>query len=317
MDLDDLLEDLWEDVMGDARKRVSQAGEQLRRKARVPAFRRRLREAALWGSGAWFATFGGMGVVSELAIDGGWGTLLAVVFGGVALPAVPTGVWAWRTRSRDRAAAREAEATRRAKRERDELPVDVVADWKRLRRAQVLVEDLTEQGYVDVDALGEQMAIVGDLRELLVADKRASDLGAEPSTALRRQVADVADLLVALAAEAVDHRTEQVGRSGAPATLRDARDRLTTLRVARREVDALDEDAARATELVERARAERAGLLTDVAPQQDHRDPQHGRTEPPYDRTEPQHGRGAPQHGRGGPQRDRDDEGGTPRATPG
>lgn len=282
--------------MGDARKRVNQAGEQLRRKARIPAFRRRMREVALWGSGAWFATFGGMGVVSELAIDGGWGTLLAVLFGGIALPAVPTGVWAWRTRSRDRAAAREAAATRRAKRERDELPVDVVADWKRLRRAQVLVEDLAEQGYVDVEALGEQMAMVGELRDLLVADKRASDLGAEPSVALRRQVADVADLLVALAAEAVDHRTDQVGRSGAPATLRDARDRLTTLRVARAEVDALDEDAVRATELVERARAERAGRLTDVPRQQDH---------------------GAPQQGRGAPQRDRDDEGGTPRATPG
>lgn len=282
--------------MGDARKRVNKAGEQLRRKARIPAFRRRVREVALWGSGAWFAMFGGMGVASELAIDGGWGTLLAVVFGGLALPAVPTGVWAWRTRSNDRAGAREAEARRRAKRERDELPVDVVADWKRLRRAQVLVEDLAQQGYVDVDALGQQMAMVGELRELLVADKRATDLGAEPSGALRQQVADVADLLVALAAEAVDHRTDQVGRSGAPATIRDARDRLTTLRVARAEVDELDEDAARATELVERARAERAGRLTDVARP---------------------HGHAASQPDRGVSQQDRGDEGGTPRATPG
>lgn len=303
MDLDDLLEDLWEDVMGDARKRANEAGEQLRRTARVPAFRRRMREVALWGSGVWFATFGGMGVVSELAIDGGWGTLLAVLFGGIALPAVPSGVWAWRTRSRDRSVAREAEARRRAKRERDELPVDVVADWKRLRRAQVLVEDLAERGYVDIDALGEQTAMVEELRELLVADERASDLGAEPSVALRRQVADVADLLVALAAEAVDHRTDQVGRSGAPATLRDARDRLATLRVARAEVDALDEDAVRATELVERARAERAGRLGDIAPQQD--------------RGEPQRGRGAPNQGRPDARRDRGDEGGRARATPG
>lgn len=257
MDLDDLLEDLWEDVFDDARRRASTAGEQLRRRARLPAFRRRMREAALWGSGAWFTMFGGMGVASELAIDGGWGTALAILLGGLALPAVPTGVWAFRTRSRDRAAARDAAARRRAKQERDELPADVVGDWKRLRRAQVLVEDLAEQGFVDVTALGEQMAVVDELRELLVADRRATDLGAPPSAELRRQVADVADLLVALAVEAVEHRTSQVGSSTAPATLRDARERLVSLRMARAEVDAMDRDAAHATELVERARETR------------------------------------------------------------
>lgn len=257
MDLDDLLEDLWEDVFDDARRRAGTATEQLRRRARVPAFRRRMREAAMWGSGAWFTMFAGMGVASEVAIDGGWGTALAIVLGGLALPAVPTGVWAWRTRSRDEAAAREADARRRVRQERDELPADVVADWKRLRRAQVLVEDLARQGYVDVQSLGEQMALVGELRTLLVADRRASELGAAPSTQLRRQVADVADLLVALAAEAVEHRTVQVGASSTPATLRDARERLASLRLARAEVDAVDRDVQHATELVERTRNER------------------------------------------------------------
>lgn len=282
MDLDDLLEDLWEDAMGDARRSVSRATEQARRKARIPAVRRRLREAALWGSGAWVAAFGGGAIATEVAIDGGFGTLGAVLLGLVALPGIPTGVWAWRTRSRDRSAAREAEAKRRAKRERDELPIDVVDDWRRLRRAQVLVEDLAQQGYVHVDALGEQMAMVGQLRELLVADKRASDLGAEPSRQLRRQVADVADLLVALAAEAVEHRTAEVGQSGAPATLQEGRDRLATLRQARAEVDAVDRDAAVAQDMVEQGR--RAARREPVQ-------------RPPRRRD--------------------DDEGGTPMATPG
>ena len=258
MDLDDLLEDLWEDVIGDARRRASRANAELRRKARLPAFRRRLREFALWGSAAWVTVFGGGAVATELAIDGGVGTALAVVLGGIALPAVGTGVWAWRTRDRDRAVRREAEASRRSRQEQDDLPADVVADWRRLRRAQVLVEDLAEQGLVDGAAIGEQTRMVAELQQLLVADRRASDLGAEPSSRLRQQVADVADLLVALAAEAVDNRTEEVGAGAAPATLRDARDRLVSLRAARAELNAIDDDARRATRFVEDARRERS-----------------------------------------------------------
>lgn len=295
MDLDDLLEDLWDDVVGDAREKAGRAGQQLRRRARMPAFRRRMREAALWGSAGWFTTFGGMGVATELAVDGGIGTAIAIVLYGIALPALPAGVWAWRSRQRDRPARREAEATRRAKQERDDLPVDVVADWKRLRRAQVLVEDLAEQGYVDAHALGEQTAMVGELRELLIADRRATELGAEPSRALRRQVGDLADLLVALAAEAVDHRSEEVERSDAPATLRDARDRLTSLRAARAEVNAVDEDAARANELVERARRARAEQAPTAS------------AAPP----------GRPSSRRPQGRDDEDDTRGTPRATPG
>ena len=257
MDLDDLLEDLWEDVVGDARKQASRANAELRRRAGLPGFRRRLREFALWGSAAWVTVFGGGAVATELAIDGGLGTAFAVVLGGIALPAVGTGVWAWRTRDRDRAVKREAEAARRARQEQDDLPADVVADWKRLRRAQVLVEDLAEQGLVDGAAIGEQTRMVAELRQLLVADKRASDLGAEPSARLREQVADLADLLVALAAEAVDNRTEEVGAGAAPATLRDARDRMVSLRAARAELDAIDHDARRANRLVEDARGDR------------------------------------------------------------
>jgi hypothetical protein len=258
LDLDDLLEDLWEDVLGDAKKRAGRARHTLARQAKIPEARRRMRSFALWASGVWVTTFGGLGLASELAIDGGAGTAIAIVLGGIAIPAIPTGVWAWRTRERDRSAIHEVQAKRRAKRERDEIPVDVIADWTRLRRAQVLVEDLARQGLVDVDALGEQMAMVGDLRTLLVADNRATDLGAEPSAPARQQVHEVADLLVALAAEAVEHQAEQVGRSGAPATLRDARERLATLRQARNEVDAMDDRAGQANDLIERARADRA-----------------------------------------------------------
>lgn len=258
MDLDDLLEDLWEDVVVDAKQSASRANAELRRRTRLPGLRRRLREFTLWGSAAWVAVFGGGAVATELAIDGGVGTALAIVLGGIALPAVGTGVWAWRTRSRDRAVRREAEASRRARQEQDDLPTDVVADWKRLRRAQVLVEDLAEQGLVDGAAIAEQTRMVEELQQLLMADKRASDLGAQPSARLREQVSDLADLLVALAAEAVDNRTEEVGAGGAPATLRDARDRMVSLRAARAELNAIDDDARRATQFVEDARRERA-----------------------------------------------------------
>jgi hypothetical protein len=258
VDLDDLLEDLWEDVVGDARKKASRANAELRRKARLPSLRRRLRGVALWGSTAWVTIFGAGAVATELAIDGGVGTALAVVLGGIALPAVGTGVWAWRTRDRDLAVRREAEAARRARQEQDDLPADVVGEWKRLRRAQVLVEDLAEQGLVDIGAIDEQTAMVDQLRQLLVADKRAAELGAEPSARLRRQVGDLADLLVALAQEAVDSRSEEVGRSSTPATIRDARDRLTSLRAARAEVDRVDDDAARASEFIEQARRDRS-----------------------------------------------------------
>ena len=71
---------------------------------------------------------------------------------------------------------------------------------------------------------------------LLAADRRAVELGGTPSAALRTQVGELADLLVALAVEAVEHRTEEVGQASAPATLRDATDRLSSLRAARREV---------------------------------------------------------------------------------
>ncbi len=258
MDLDDLLEDLWEDAVGDARRKASRANAELRRRARLPAFRRRMRDVALWGSATWVTVFGGGAVATELAIDGGVGTALAVLLGGIALPAVGTGIWAWRTRDRDREVRREAEAARRARQEQDDIPADLVADWKRLRRAQVLVEDLAQQGLVDSSAIGEQSAMVDDLRQLLVADKRASDLGAQPSARLRRQVGDLADLLVALAAEAVDNRTEEVGASAAPATIRDARDRLRSLRAARAELNAIDDDARAANRLVEEARRGRA-----------------------------------------------------------
>lgn len=267
VDLDDLLEDLWEDAIGDARRRASRANAELRRKAKLPAFRRRMREVALWGSTAWVTVFGGGAVATELAVDGGVGTALAIVLGGIALPAVGTGIWAWRTRDRDREVRREAEAARRARQEQDDIPADLVADWKRLRRAQVLVEDLAEQGLVDVSAIGEQSAMVEDLRQLLVADKRASDLGAQPSARLRQQVGDLADLLVALAAEAVDSRTEEVGAGTAPATIRDARDRLRSLRAARAELNAIDDDARAATRLVEEGRRERAARQQSPPPQ--------------------------------------------------
>lgn len=239
MDLDDILEDLWEDAARDTRERIGKARADFDRKRRLPGFRARMRTAMLYGSATWAATFGGLGIGAELALGDPIDTILAVVLGGIALPAVGTGLWAWRGKRRDDVLAREADAARLAKRERAELPADVRDEWVRLRRAEALVTDLAAQGLVQAEAVTEAAAMTEQLRVLLVADRRAAELGAEPSHGLRDQLADTADLLVALAVEAVDHQADVVESGHAP-TLVDARDRLRSLRSARAEVAAAE-----------------------------------------------------------------------------
>lgn len=240
VDLDDVLEDLVEDLGRRTRSQVAQAGERLRRATRVPGARARLRRFAWWGSLSWASVFGGTALATELAVDGGAGTAAAVFLGMVALPAVPIAAWARRTRRRDEIQRHQGQATRTAREELAALPVDVAGDWKRLRRAQALVGDLATDGLVDPAALQELAATADQLQVLLAADRRATELGGTPSAALREQVGELADLLVALAVEAVEHRTEEVGEATAPATLRDATDRLSSLRAARREVEQSD-----------------------------------------------------------------------------
>jgi hypothetical protein len=261
MDLDDLLEDLLDDLglddLGedlraglrgrrrDVRRRVDERATQARRAVRegrrLPGLRARLRTAALYGSIAWGTVVtGGAVALSTVGVGfNGW-DVAAIGLGTTVLPAVGVGTWAWRTRARDTAQRHQGQARRAAREERTVLPADVAGDWNRLRQAQALVEDLAGDGLVDPAAVAELGSTAEQLRVLLVADRRASQLGGSPSAPLRTQVADLADLLVALAVEAVDSRTEEVGPAATPVTLREATDRLASLRAARAEVEATD-----------------------------------------------------------------------------
>lgn len=272
MDLDDLLEDLWEDAARDVRARAEQARGELARRRRMPGLRRRLRTATLYGSAGWFATFGGLGIATQ-ALAGSapgmdLGTFFALLFGGLALPAVGSGLWAWRSDRRETALERERAAAAAARRERAELPADVMGDWVRLRKAQALVTDLAGQGLVAPEAAAEAEAILEDLRPLLVADRRAAEIGAEPSRQLRAQLSEVADLLVALAVEGIEHRSTEVTGGGAPATLLDGHDRLRSLRDARSEIAVAERggDAVAAAAWIEQEVARRGGHAPDDVP---------------------------------------------------
>lgn len=272
MDLEDLLEDLVEDSYAQARRSVERSVAAARRRSRMPGARARLRTAALWSSVAWGGGLGAVAVGLSTIGAGfnGW-DVAAIATGLAALPAVPAGVWAVRTRTRDRAQRIHAAASRTAREELAQMPPDVAGDWKRLRRAQALVDDLAGEGLVDAAAVAELSSTAQQLHVLLVADERAAQLGGSPSAALRTRVADLADLLVALAVEAVEHRTAEVGAATAPATLREATDRLRSLRMAREEVEGVD---ARAAGTVDPADLRRGG----AAPrdERDGRDDQRG-----------------------------------------
>jgi hypothetical protein len=253
VELEQMLEELAGKARAGADKARDKARDEARQRSRLPGLRRRMRTATLWVSTGWVSLFAGLGIASEVAIDGGVGTVLAVAAAGIALPGIPTGIWAWRARARGAPAEAEALAARGARKERAALPRAVASDWVRLRRAQQLVEDLASRGLVDVGSISEQGVLVEELRALLVADRRSSELGGAPSAALRQQVADLGDLLVALAVEAVEAGSEAVDASSGPATLRDARERLATLRDARVEVAGVEvgADADAAQQLIE------------------------------------------------------------------
>ena len=258
MDLDDLLEDLVEDAAEGARRRAREARNAFERRRRLPGVRRRMRQLVLYGSAGWVATFGGLGIAAELATTEPIGTVFALLFGGIALPAVGSGIWAWRSERTAGAEERTAAARRAAKQERADMPADVAEEWVRLRKAQALVADLATEGLVDEAAVTETDQMVEQLRVLLVADRRASELGATPSAGLRDQLGEVADLLVALAVEAVEHRSTEVGAAGGAATLVDGIDRLASLRAARAEVARAEAgDGAVASAWIDREVAER------------------------------------------------------------
>jgi hypothetical protein len=125
-----------------------------------------------------------------------------------------------------------------------ELPRDVRAEFRRLLAARGLVQDLAHDGWVASRAVMEADGEIARLHRLLAAERRATRIGGSPSPLLRQQTADLADLLVALADEAVKEQAEALAETTTTgATLTDAREHLVALREARAEVRATENRA--------------------------------------------------------------------------
>lgn len=245
MDLDDVLEDLLKGARRAVRDRRRDArGHRARRRSVDPtrAVRRVAPTLALIAGLWWLAVAGLSAVILVLVLDDGVGAALAI--GALAtLGLVPAG---WGLRQRRARARMEAEtratraATRRAEERAAAMPAAVRDDWRRLERARSLVGDLAADGWVSPEAVAELDGHVAHLRKLLAADHRTRELGGRPSHRAAEQVAELADLLVALADEAVEHQVELADGARAPATVAQARERMAVLRAARREVEDAD-----------------------------------------------------------------------------
>ena len=249
MDLDDVLEDLLEGARRAVRDRHGRG-----RRGRgavehlvgdLPRTVRRWVPAAAVASGlGWFGVLGLGAVGVLLVVDGAIGVAGAVALGVLAAFGLPLAAWGGLGLRRRGRAARQASERRRAdERDRqrlDDLAPEVRHDWQRLEQARSLVGDLEQDGWVSADAVAELDDTLARLRRALEVERRTTELGGRSSDRLAEQVADLADLLVALADEAVEHQVDVVAGSAAPATLAQARDRMAALRAARREVDGID-----------------------------------------------------------------------------
>lgn len=242
MDLEDLLEDLLEDAASAARRQVRKVSSSTRGARRTA--RRAVRAV---GAASAVVLLLLAAALATLGTPGGFQLFLAVAVALPGLVAAGAAAAAHVAERRDPDAARDR-ARRRGQPEpaadlSDDtaLPKAVRRDWARLLQARRLVQDLAHDGWVDGASLLQIDDEVLRLHRLLVADRRTTALGGQPSTALRTQVADLADLLVALADEAVHLQVEAGGdRSTAAATVEDARENLVALRLARQEVAHLD-----------------------------------------------------------------------------
>lgn len=167
--------------------------------------------------------------------------------------------WTWRDVRRRRDAQVRAPATGAvAARELGRLPADVRDDWRRLQRARELLAGLVADGWVDPAAIAEVDELTVRLHGILVAERDSEALGGRGAPDVERQVEDLADLLVALADEALAHQADETRGHAAAATLEEARTRMTALRSARREVEQLDGGPVAAPE-PERADADPQG----------------------------------------------------------
>lgn len=239
MDLDDLLEDLLEDAGKAARRQVRAAGQVVGGKARRGA-RRAVRTA-----GAVTAVSLLVLAIALLAIGDPGG--IRIVLAALALTgAAGSGALAAMAQAGERKdPVTKAQRARRAGKplppsavsDVSVLPKDIRGQWLRMLEARTLVGDMAAAGWVHGTATLELDDDIARLHRLLVADRRSEKVGGRATPQLRTQVHDLADLLVALADEAVEAQAESHGSATrAAATLQDARDNLASLRSARRAV---------------------------------------------------------------------------------
>lgn len=254
MDLDDVLEDLLEGARRAMRDRDRRHHRRGGRGGRpdvedllgdLPGHVRRWAPAAAVATGlGWFVLLGLVAVGVLLAVGGGIGVAAAVALGVLAVFGLPVAAWGafgLRRRARtEQQRSRRQHAQEQDRHRLDGVPAAIRHDWARLEQARALVGELADEGWVSRDAIGELDGTMARLRRALEVEARTRDLGGRSSDRLAAQVADLADLLVALADEAVEHQADVVAGSGAPATLAQARERMVALREARREVDGID-----------------------------------------------------------------------------
>jgi hypothetical protein len=116
------------------------------------------------------------------------------------------------------------------------LPSRLQAHWSRLTQAWNVITELQRQGWVDADSTRGVPQSMARLHQLGVADGMTDHLGGRQSSAVEQQLNRLADLLVALADEAVDHQAAISATDFAPATLAAAAQRLAADSAAYREL---------------------------------------------------------------------------------
>lgn len=254
MDLDDVLEDLLEGARRAMRDRGGRGHRGRRGRGGtgfedlvgdLPGTVRRWAPAAAVATGlGWFVVLGLVAVGVLAVVGGGIGVAAAVALGILAVLGLPLAGWGavdLRRRARaDRRRSHRARASQQDGQSLDDLPPAIRHDWRRLEQARALVGELADDGWVSPEAIAELDDTMARLRRALEVERRTTELGGRSSVRLTQQVADLADLLVALADEAVEHQADVLAGSAAPATLAQARERMAALRAARREVDGID-----------------------------------------------------------------------------
>ncbi|HUG83700.1 MAG TPA: hypothetical protein VMM13_04000 [Euzebya sp.] len=242
MDLEDLLEDLLEDAGTAARRQVRKVSRS------TAGVRRTARRTVRAGAGTVAVVL--LVIAVALATVGTPGGIQLFLAAMALLPGLLAGgiaTAAHLAERRDPVAQRER-ARRKGLPEPpttpdvDDLPKDVRRDWQRLLQARRLVQDLAQDGWIERASLLDIDGMVLHLHRLLVAERRTTKLGGRPSPELRTKVSDLADLLVALADEAVHLQVEASdAQPSLTATLADAQEHLALLREARREVGDIEQ----------------------------------------------------------------------------